>query len=116
MAMLLLKRIGLVEDLAENGKVAVDKVREGAYDIVLMDVQMPEMDGLEATRLIRQNLPPERQPMVIAMTAGVTQLDRKVCSDAGMDGFVEKPVRIDILKEELIRVRSSIVRNTGIAG
>jgi len=46
----------------------------------------------------------------------VTQLDRKVCSDAGMDGFVEKPVRIDILKEELIRVRSSIVRNTGIAG
>ncbi len=114
-AMLLLKRIGLVADLAENGKVAVDKVREGAYDIVLMDVQMPEMDGLEATRLIRQNLPPERQPMVIAMTAGVTQLDRKVCSDAGMDGFVEKPVRIDILKEELIRVRSSIVRNSGIA-
>jgi len=115
-AMLLLKRIGLMADLAENGRVAFDKVREGAYDIVLMDVQMPEMDGLEATRLIRQNLPPERQPMVIAMTAGVTQLDRKVCSDAGMDGFVEKPVRIDILKEELIRVRSSIVRNTGIAG
>ncbi|MBN2235203.1 MAG: response regulator [Opitutales bacterium] len=108
-AMLLLKRIGLMADLAEDGQVAVNKVRDGNYDIVLMDVQMPQMDGLEATRWIRQNLPPERQPMVVAMTAGVTQLDRKVCSDAGMDGFVEKPVRIDILKEELIRIRSSIV-------
>ena len=108
-AMLLLKRIGLMADLAEDGQVAVNKVRDGDYDIVLMDVQMPQMDGLEATRWIRQNLPPERQPMVVAMTAGVTQLDRKVCSDAGMDGFVEKPVRIDILKEELIRIRSSIM-------
>lgn len=90
-AMAILQDAGLSVDAAENGQVAVDKVRDRAYDLVLMDMLMPEMDGLAATRAIRQ-LPRGRTVPVIAMTANALQEDRLACEAAGMNDFIAKPV------------------------
>jgi CheY-like chemotaxis protein len=78
------------------------------YDVVLMDVQMPEMDGLEATRVIRKRLPPEDQPMIIAITAYALEGDRERCLKAGMDGYISKPVNLHELTDALGRCRSSV--------
>jgi len=93
-ARLMLGRLGHRVDIAANGQEAVDAVRRGGYDIVLMDVQMPELDGLQATRLIRTELPPDRQPPIVAMTANVQLEDRAACTAAGMDAYLAKPVRL----------------------
>jgi CheY-like chemotaxis protein len=87
--------LGYKADLAENGKEAVDMVADQSYDIVFMDMQMPEMDGLEATRLIRAN--GQQQPVIIAMTANVMQSDQEECMQAGMDDFISKPLNLDDL-------------------
>ena len=76
-----------------NGREAVDAIRLVDYDVVLMDVQMPELDGLAATRLIRAELPLARQPAIAARTASVLVEDRTACTAAGMDAYLEKPVR-----------------------
>lgn len=67
------------------------------YDLVLMDVQMPEMDGIEATRRIRSGFADEQQPRIVAMTAGAMPEDRQACLTAGMNGFLTKPIRLDQL-------------------
>jgi CheY-like chemotaxis protein len=72
-----------------------------------MDVQMPEMDGLTATRRIRQDLPAKRQPHVIAMTANALQGDEERCQQAGMDDYLSKPVKLDDLKAVLSRYEES---------
>lgn len=87
----LLKTVGLKIDTAENGQLAVDKVDFIAYDMILMDVQMPEMDGLEATRQIRAN-EYNRDLPILAMTANNTPQDKDNCAKAGMNGFVPKPI------------------------
>jgi CheY-like chemotaxis protein len=74
------------------------------YDIVLMDVQMPEMDGLEACRRIRSEVPTNQQPVIVAMTANAGSEDRRLCLHAGMDDYLAKPVRMRELGDALARL------------
>jgi CheY-like chemotaxis protein len=74
--------------------------------VVLMDVQMPEMDGLEASRRIKQNWPPDARPRIIAMTANAMQGDREMCLEAGMDDYISKPVRVNELVSALSKATS----------
>jgi len=101
-AVALLSHAGLVVETAENGREAVDKVRSKAYDLVLMDMQMPEMDGLEATRVIRSTAGNKDLP-ILAMTANVFQADRQACMDAGMNDFVGKPIDMEILLSVIVK-------------
>jgi CheY-like chemotaxis protein len=79
------------------------RVDWAAYDVVLMDVQMPEMDGLEASRRITAKWPPGERPRIVAMTANAMQGDREECLAAGMDDYVTKPIRVDALVEALMQ-------------
>ncbi len=101
LALRLLQRLGFEADVAEDGVQAVGMARVTAYDVVLMDVQMPEMDGLEATRKIRADLPPDDQPYIIAMTANAMAGDREACLAAGMDGYVSKPIQLGELDDAI---------------
>lgn len=104
----ILSRLGYHPDLAENGRVALEAVRRQHYDVVLMDVQMPEMDGLEAARQIRAELTPERQPRIIAVTANAVRGERDTCLAAGMDDYISKPIELARLIRALDRsVRSA---------
>jgi len=98
----LLQSMGVSADFAHNGLEAVEAARQVAYDVILMDVQMPELDGIEATRRIRR-FQPDRQPIlqIIALTANATEEDRLACFEAGMNGFITKPVRMQRLTEVL---------------
>ncbi len=104
-ALRVLARLGYQADLAANGLEALRALRRQVYDVVLMDVQMPEIDGLEATRRLRRELAGERQPRVIAMTANAMQGDREMCLAAGMDDYVGKPIRVQELIEALSKSR-----------
>jgi CheY-like chemotaxis protein len=94
--------MGYRADLASNGLEAVESVTRQPYDVVFMDVQMPEMDGLEATRKIRA-MSSVSQPRIIAMTANAMQGDRELCLAAGMDDYISKPIRVNELVESLMR-------------
>ena len=101
-AMGLLKQIGYTAFTANNGREAVNALEETVYDVVLMDVQMPEMDGLEATREIRRRWPEGlRRPYIIAMTANAMTGDREKCLEVGMDEYISKPVKANRLKTAL---------------
>jgi CheY-like chemotaxis protein len=100
-ALHMLQRLGYKADVAANGLEALDALERQAYDVVLMDVQMPELDGIAATRKIRATLARERQPIIIAMTAGVMPQEQADCDQAGMDLFLSKPVRVEDLVESL---------------
>ena len=103
----LLQQMGYRADLAVDGRQAVDAVARGSYDVVLMDVQMPEMDGLEATREIVGRWPKER-PRIVAMTANAMQGDREMCRAAGMDDYLTKPIRVEALVDALSRTPARI--------
>jgi signal transduction histidine kinase/CheY-like chemotaxis protein len=103
LALRLLQQMGYRADLASNGIEAVESVERQPYDVVLMDVQMPEMDGLEASRRITAAKPPGQRPRIVAMTANAMQGDREMCLAAGMDDYLTKPVRVDELVDALHR-------------
>ena len=102
-AVAVLKKLGIKPDLAGNGLEALRLVQEKAYDLVLMDCQMPDMDGFQATRAIRALDPMGRRVPIIAMTANAMQGDRERCLEAGMDDYLAKPVAILDLKTTLQR-------------
>lgn len=97
----MLRRLGYSADVAEDGEAAVSAVARTPYDIVLMDVQMPNMDGLTATRCIREA--PHTQPRIIAMTANAMPGDRELCLEAGMDDYLSKPIDLESLGAALAR-------------
>ncbi|MCP4544549.1 MAG: response regulator [Chloroflexi bacterium] len=107
----LLKRMGYQADVVGNGLEVIEALQRQPYDVVLMDVQMPEMDGLDATRGIRQlsaeELSVGRQPRIVAMTASAMKEDRDACQVAGMDDYVSKPVRVEELVQALSKCQPS---------
>jgi signal transduction histidine kinase/DNA-binding response OmpR family regulator/HPt (histidine-containing phosphotransfer) domain-containing protein len=108
-AAIVLRRLGCGSDFAVNGVDAVAAVKRTPYDLVFMDVQMPEMDGLEATRRIRRL--DVRQPRIIAMTADAMPEDREVCAAAGMDDYLTKPLDFDAVRSVLIGSASKTGEN-----
>jgi signal transduction histidine kinase/CheY-like chemotaxis protein len=106
LALRLLQQMGYRADLAGNGLEAVQSIERQTYDLVLMDVQMPELDGLDATRRICATLAPHERPRIVAMTANAMQGDREMCLAAGMDDYLTKPIRVDRLVEALRAARA----------
>ena len=95
----ILAKLGYTHSMAENGVVATNMAREKEYDVILMDMQMPEMDGLQATQFIRETL--HKQPVIIALTANTMQVHQEECLQAGMNDFIAKPVRLEELTSKL---------------
>jgi two-component system sensor histidine kinase/response regulator len=102
-----MQQFGYRVDLVANGLEVVEAVARQPYDIILMDVQMPEMDGLEATRDICERYLPSERPYIIAMTAHALKEDRQMCLDAGMDDYVSKPIRADKIRDALERAATA---------
>jgi CheY-like chemotaxis protein len=100
----MLSKLGYHIDIVSNGQEAVESVSNFKYDLVLMDIQMPEMDGVEAAKLIKKEISPKNKPMIIAMTAHALKGDRDKYIQLGMDGYISKPVK----SEELIHTLKSI--------
>ncbi|VVB71669.1 Methyl sulfide methyltransferase-associated sensor [uncultured archaeon] len=100
-ALSMLRHMGYRADVASNGFEVLRALERQSYDVVLMDVQMPEMDGLEATRRIKEQLPLGRQPCIIAMTAHALEGDREICLKSGMDEYISKPIRMEELQRAL---------------
>jgi CheY-like chemotaxis protein/HPt (histidine-containing phosphotransfer) domain-containing protein len=99
----LLAQMGYRADIAANGSEALQAVERQEYDLILMDVQMPEMDGLEASRRLCARWRRDERPRIIAMTANAMQGDREICLNAGMDDYVSKPIRMEELAAALRR-------------
>jgi CheY-like chemotaxis protein len=108
LALRLLAQMGYRADVAANGLEVIQALERQPYDVILMDVQMPEMDGLEATREIRAWLDLGFHPRIIAMTANAMQGDREACMEAGMDDYIAKPIRVEELVAALVRSHQAI--------
>jgi PAS domain S-box-containing protein len=104
----ILSQMGYRPDVVQNGLEVLQALERQKYDVILMDVQMPEMDGLEATRQVRELWTGSKRPWIIAMTANAMESDRQMCFNAGMDGYISKPVRIEALETELVRSSENI--------
>ncbi len=100
----LFEQMGYRPDSAANGLEVLDALSRQHYDVVLMDIQMPEMDGYEATRRIREDFPAEEQPYIIAVTANAMDEDRNMCIEAGMDEFLSKPIRVEMIQTLLLQL------------
>ena len=107
-AVVMLERLGYRPDVVSNGLEVLEALRRQPYDVILMDLQMPEMDGLQATIAIRERLPAEQQPFVVALTAAATELDREHCLAAGMDEHMGKPFRLEALVAILVRASDRV--------
>ena len=100
----LLKRLGFTGvTVVGNGRAALDAALSNSFDVALLDLQMPEMDGLEAAREIRRQVATERRPRLVALTANALKGDREMCLSKGMDDYLSKPLEIDDLRSALAR-------------
>lgn len=97
----MLKRLGHNADIAANGKEAIRALERRPYQIVFMDIHMPEMDGIEATKIIRERQISEERPHIVALTAYNLEYSREMCIQAGMDDYISKPAVIDDLREAI---------------
>jgi CheY-like chemotaxis protein len=102
LALRLLERMGYEATIANNGLEAIAAYESAPFDVILMDVQMPELDGLEATRRIRARWPGDAGPRIVAMTANAMEGDREACLEAGMDDYIAKPIRPEALGKALL--------------
>jgi signal transduction histidine kinase/DNA-binding NarL/FixJ family response regulator len=107
---LLLEKLGYQADIVSNGVETLKFLRRQSYDVVLMDIQMPQMDGLEATRQICQEWSPKMRPRIIAMTAEVAPGDREKCLQAGMNDYIAKPIRLEELRKALAQCQPLVPR------
>jgi PAS domain S-box-containing protein len=98
----MMRKLGLEVVMVSNGREAVDACKTGKFNVIMMDVQMPVMNGIDASREILATTNPFDCPEIIALTANVSSEDKKACLDAGMTGFIPKPFRMNVLLEELI--------------
>lgn len=106
---LLLGRLGLKGDVAEDGCEVLEKLQENHYDVILMDINMPNMNGIDTAREIFHRFPnPEDRPVVIALTAAVTTATQAACREVGMKGFISKPVKLSVLQKALQSVKDPI--------
>jgi CheY-like chemotaxis protein len=103
LALILLERMGYTADVATNGVEVLEAVERDTYDVILMDIQMPEMDGLEATRHIHERWSDAARPRIVALTANAMVEDREATAEAGMDDYLAKPIRPAELAEALRR-------------
>jgi CheY-like chemotaxis protein len=108
----MLKHLGYRADAVSNGREAVLALKRQHYDIILMNLSMPEMDGLEATRLIRLHCPSSQQPTIIALTACILPNSREICLDAGMNDFMPKPFKMNELAMILTKHMRILERQT----
>lgn len=104
----MLKKLGYSADVATNGLEALDALEQRHYDVIFMDIQMPEMDGIEATRRIRKSWI-SRTIKIIAITAHATEYSRKDCLEAGMDDYITKPVTTEDLRAALDTVKDKVI-------
>ncbi|MDD4653146.1 MAG: response regulator [Methanothrix sp.] len=111
-AQMMLKRLGYRADVASNGLEALNLLEAKRYDLILMDIQMPQMDGLEATRIIRKKMEPIDRPCIIAMTAYALDGDKEACLKAGMDDYISKPIQIKELEDVLQRCKDRMKKPT----
>ena len=107
----ILKRLGYETDLASNGYEAIQAVKNKSYDLIFMDIHMPEMDGLEATREIRKKIFVHNPPVIIALTADVLKGERELCLRAGMDDYLTKPIKIESLKAVIQKLLAQLLEN-----
>jgi len=101
----LLQRLGYHADSVDDGKAVLEAMQSNSYDVILMDIQMPVMDGCEAARELRSTFPEDRQPWIIALTANVLEIEKERCFEAGMDDFLTKPLQQDALAAALKKFR-----------
>jgi two-component system, chemotaxis family, sensor kinase Cph1 len=104
----MLKHLGYQADAVDNGLQALEQLSKQTYDIVLMDCQMPVLDGYEATRQLRQQDDPHRNVIIIGVTAHALIGDREKCLDAGMNDYLSKPIRMQDLRDLLHRWGTSV--------
>ena len=110
LALRLLAQMGYRADVAANGIEVLESLERQLYDVILMDVQMPEMDGLEASRRVNAKYPRATRPRIIAMTANAMQGDREMCLAAGMDDYLTKPIRVNELMDALRKTKPQVVK------
>jgi CheY-like chemotaxis protein len=106
----ILVKMGYIPEMADNGQQALEKMSMKVYDLILMDVQMPELDGLEATRIIRST--ERKQPVIIAMTANAMEGDREECIASGMNDYMSKPIKLEemiaMIKKWAVYIRQKV--------